>query len=113
MAIGGELRRKLANGRRFARSVYTNHENNEWLIAGINLQRPSIRREHALDLGGKNPLDLLDVNILVITVLADRLCDLCSRRDPEIGSDQHLLQIVEHLRVKFALGEDGSEAGSD
>ena len=113
MAIGGELRRKLANGRRFARSVYPNHKNNEWLLAGINHQRQGIRRERTLDLGGKNRLDLLDVDILVITVLADRLCDPFRRRDPEIGSDQHILQIVEHLRVKFALSEDGSEAGSD
>ena len=107
------MRRKLADGRCFTRSVYPGHENDERFLAGIDLQRPGIRGKRALDFRGEDRLDFFDADILVIAALADCFCDPCRRRDAEIGADQQVFQIVEHRSVELALGEDRGEAFPD
>src|ERR1019366_1784211 len=95
-AIGFELRRELADGCRLAGSIHPDHENDEWLLAGIDLQRPGIRGQHTLDFRREDRLDFVDTDILVIAAMADRFRDSSRRGDSEIGANQHVLQIVEH-----------------
>ena len=64
------------------------------------------RREDLLHLGRDHRLHLVGRDRLVVAAFADRGRDPRRDIDAEIGADQHLLDLVEHLRVELALDHE-------
>ena len=66
-------------------------------------ERLGDRRQHLLDLGGEHRLHLVRRDGLAIAALADGGGDPRRDVDAEIGADQRLLDLVEHLRSSGRL----------
>jgi hypothetical protein len=74
-------------------------------------QRLGDRQEDLLDFLGQHPLNLLGRDRLVKTPFPDGRRDLGRKREPEIGPDQHFLDLLQHGGIELALGgEIGNRA---
>jgi hypothetical protein len=101
-----EFRGKLADGGGLARAIDADHEDDEWLLRRVDLQRPRHRRQHLFDFGRDDRLHLVGRNRLVVTAGADGIRDAYRHGRAEIGAQQHILDIVEHGAVELALGDE-------
>ena len=112
-ALGPELGRELADGRRLAGAVDADDEDDERALVRIDRERASDGGERALDLGREDPLDLVGIDPALVAPARDRLADARRRAETEIGLDQNVLEIVERSGVELALGEDVGDALRD
>jgi hypothetical protein len=105
-AFRGKICRQFADRRSLAGAVDADNQNDERLLRCIDDQRFCDRRQHFFDLGGDHRLDLIGRNRLVVAAVTDSLGN--ARRDlgPEIGPEQHILDVLEHGAVEFALGHE-------
>ncbi|MEY9187907.1 hypothetical protein ABH987_001535 [Bradyrhizobium ottawaense] len=74
-AFGGEFLREFSDGGGLARAVDPDHEDHERLPGRIDLERLCHRRQHLLDLGGDDVLDLVRRDRLVVASSADGVRD--------------------------------------
>ncbi len=104
-AFVGELGGELADGGGLAGAVDPDHENDERLLRAIDLERLRHRRQHLLDLGGDDGLDLVGRNRLVVAAVADGGRNPRRHLGAEIGTQQHVLDVLDHGAVELALGD--------
>ena len=111
LCFGGEASRELADRRGLAGTVDANDHDDVGRACAVDPQRLRDRREHLLDLGGKDGADLLGADFLVKPLARQRLDHVARGVDAEVGFEKQFLKLLKRFRVELPLGEDLGDAG--
>ena len=102
----GEFRGKFADGRRLAGTVDADDQDDMRGLFQIEFELQRDRIERLLYLLGQHALHLGAGDFLAIATLGEAIGDAHRRLDAQIGLDEDVLEILKHLLVEAALGED-------
>ena len=80
------------------------------LWRGLDLERPRHRREQRVDLIDQDGFDGVGVEIASVASRRDRAGDARRGVEPEIGTKQKVLEILERRCIELALGEEVADA---
>ncbi|MGY3107184.1 hypothetical protein ACVWW7_003811 [Bradyrhizobium sp. LM6.9] len=105
--------REFSDGGGLAGAVDADHEDDEGLLAGVDLERLRHRRQHLLDLDRDDVLDFVRRDRLVVAPRADGLRNPHRDRGAEVGAQQHVLDVVEHGAVELALSDEVGDRGPE
>ncbi len=111
--ISGKFGRELTNRRRLARAVDADDQDDEGPLASVDFEWLGERVEHGLDFGRENVLHFVGADVFVVAAFGDRLGDPQRRRGAEIGADQHILKLLQRVRVELPLRENIIDAAAN
>src|SRR5690606_762415 len=93
-----------------ARSVDADDKHDMGLQALIECEGMSDGLQNGGNLVGKRGSDFVGGDLLVIPVAGNIGGNPCGGRDAKIGADQQFFELLDHVIIELALGEDVRDA---